>query len=165
MLCSHPKTPHQSVAETRSWIATKIFAEGSVEHLIGRHFTYVLVENKDRDHHDGRVIGYVGINEVYPSPEIGYSIHPNYWGKGYATEALKGLLELWWSLPCQSPDGDGAGAEETESVFAICEKTNLGSAKVLRKCGFSLFREMTFEHDGGFDELFIWELKRPLQSK
>jgi RimJ/RimL family protein N-acetyltransferase len=156
-------------------MATKIFGEGSAEHLIGRHFTYVLIENTaDRDHHDdaepplgddSRVIGYVGINEVYPSPEIGYSIHPDYWGKGYATEALKGLLELWWSLPRQSQGGDVAGAEEIDSVFAICEKTNLGSVGVLRKCGFCLLREMTFKLDGGLDELFTWELKRPLQTK
>ncbi|KAL3493961.1 GNAT domain-containing protein [Aspergillus germanicus] len=170
---NHPKTPHQSVAETREWMATKIFGEGSADHLIGRHFTYVLIENTtDRENHhdaqqpplgDGRVIGYVGINEVYPSPEIGYSTHPDYWGKGYATEALKGLLELWWSLPCHSQGGDVT--EETDSVFAICEKTNLGSVRVLRKFGFGVLREMTFEHDGGLDELFIWELKRPLQSK
>jgi RimJ/RimL family protein N-acetyltransferase len=156
-------------------MATKIFGEGSAEHLIGRHFTYVLIENTtDRDYHhdaqqpplcEARVIGYVGINEVYPSPEIGYSIHPDYWGKGYATEALKGLLELWWSLPRQSQGGDVAGSDETDSVFAICEKTNLGSVRVLRKCGFGVLREMAFEHDGGLDELFIWELKRPLQTK
>jgi RimJ/RimL family protein N-acetyltransferase len=66
---------------------------------------------------------------VCPSPEIGYSIHPDYWDKAYATETLNGLLELWWSLPRQSQDGDVV--EETGSVFAICEK-NLGSAKVLR---------------------------------
>ncbi|KAL3444605.1 putative GNAT family acetyltransferase [Aspergillus insuetus] len=160
---NHPKTPHQSVAETREWMATKIFGEGSAEHLIGRHFTYVLIENKGRDHQDGRVVGYVGINEVYPSPEIGYSIHPDYWGKGYATEALNGLLELWWSLPRQSQDCEVA--EETERVFAICEKTNLGSVKVLRKCGFSVLREMTFEDDGGLDDLFIWELQYPPQTK
>ncbi|KAJ0419736.1 GNAT domain-containing protein [Aspergillus carlsbadensis] len=158
---NHPKTPHQSVAETREWMATKIFAEGA-EHLIRRHFTYVLIENKGLGHDaqplsDGRVIGYVGINEVYPSPEIGYSIHPDYWGKGYATEALNGLLELWWDLPHPSEDAD--------SVFAICEKTNLGSSKVLRKCGFRVLRELTFEDDGGLDELFIWQLGRPGHAK
>ncbi|KAL2830419.1 GNAT domain-containing protein [Aspergillus pseudoustus] len=163
---NHPKTPHRSVAETREWMATKIFVEGA-EHLIGRHFTYILIEIKDRDHHDdqprsgdGRVIGYVGINEVYPSPEIGYSIHPDYWGKGYATEALNALLKLWWSLPRQGQDDNLV--EETDSVFAICEKSNLGSGKVLSKCGFRVLREMTFEDDGGLDELFIWQLERPV---
>jgi hypothetical protein len=29
-------------------MSMKIFAEGGAEHLVGRHFTYVLIENKDR---------------------------------------------------------------------------------------------------------------------
>jgi hypothetical protein len=76
---------------------TVVFLEGAGL-LIGRHFAYALVENKNRDQRDaqipfvdGRVIGYVGINAVCPSPELEYSIHPDYWGKGYAIETTNGL--------------------------------------------------------------------------
>ncbi|RHZ70174.1 hypothetical protein CDV55_105028 [Aspergillus turcosus] len=97
---NHPKTPHRTVQETREWMATKIFTAGP-ESVLGRHFTFVLIEWERGDDEaqpppaDKQVIGYVGINQVYPSPEIGYSIHPDYWGKGYATEALDGLLKTW----------------------------------------------------------------------
>ncbi|EAU37348.1 predicted protein [Aspergillus terreus NIH2624] len=156
---NYPKTPHQSVQETREWMATKIFTEGP-EDMIGRHFTYVLTEHGQSEPETerlltgGRVIGYVGINEVYPSPEIGYSIHPDVWGKGYATEALEGLLKAWWEMSrSRGEDVD----EGVERVFAICEKANAGSSRVLSKCGFRVFQEMAFEED----ELFLWELERP----
>ncbi|RHZ66757.1 GNAT family N-acetyltransferase [Aspergillus thermomutatus] len=169
---NHPKTPHRTVQETREWMATKIFTAGP-ENVLGRHFTYVLIECERSEDEpqpppaDKRVIGYIGINAVYPSPEIGYSIHPDYWGKGYATEALDGLLKTWWKLPRQpqldpaaSSEADGEttdGAEPTEKVFAICEKINPGSSKVLSKCGFRVLKEMVYEEN----ELLLWELERP----
>ena len=74
---SQPKTPDRTVQETREWIATKIFTAGP-ESVLGRHFTYVLIEREQREDEaqpppaDKQVIGYVGINQVYPSPEIGF---------------------------------------------------------------------------------------------
>lgn len=42
-----------------------------------------------------KMIGVVGIvREV----EIGYRLHPDYWGKGYMTEALTMFLAMWWDL-------------------------------------------------------------------
>ena len=44
---------------------------------------------------DDRLIGFV--NEVERkdrSIELGYVIHPDYWGKGYATEMLKAVIEM-----------------------------------------------------------------------
>ncbi|KAL5364939.1 GNAT domain-containing protein [Aspergillus floccosus] len=156
---NYPKTPHQSVQETREWMASKIFTAGP-ENLIGRHFTYVLIERGQSESDierllaGGQVIGYVGINEVYPSPEIGYSIHPDFWGKGYATEALEGLLKAWWEMPRpRREDLD----ERVERVFAICEKINVGSSRVLSKCGLKVSQDMAFEED----ELLLWELERP----
>ena len=140
-------------------MATKIFTAGP-ENLIGGHFTYVLIERGQSESEierllaGGRVIGYVGINEVYPSPEIGYSIHADFWGKGYATEALEGLLKAWWEMPRpRREDLD----ERVERVFAICEKINVGSSRVLSKCGLKVSQEMAFEED----ELLLWELERP----
>lgn len=148
-------------------MATKIFTEGA-EHLLGRHFTYVLVEREKSEHDspspptEGRAIGYVSINEVSPSPEIGYSIHPDCWGKGYATEALRKLLEMWWGLPRLvevSTECDEAGSNRggVEKVVALCEQGNLGSSKVLAKCGFQVVGEMVY----GEDQLFLWEVEQP----
>lgn len=41
----------------------------------------------------GLVIGIVG---AVGGPEVGYVIHPAFWGRGYATEALRGFLEVFW---------------------------------------------------------------------
>ncbi|GFG08347.1 hypothetical protein IFM61392_05319 [Aspergillus lentulus] len=160
---NYPKVPHRTVQETREWMATKIFTAGP-ESVLGRHFTYVLIERELLENEaqppaaDKQVIGYMCINQVYPSPEIGYSIHPDYWGKGYATEALYGLLKTWWNLPRQ-PQLNSAedGSDPTEKVFALCESNNAGSSRVLSKCGFRVIKQVVYDED----ELLLWELERP----
>lgn len=145
-------------------MTTKIFTAGP-ESVLGRHLTYVLIERELLENEtqsppaDKQVIGYMSINQVYPSPEIGYSIHPDYWGKGYATEALDGLLKTWWDLPRQ-PQLTSAEdrAEPTEKVFALCEKTNAGSSKVLSKYGFRVIGQEVYDED----EVLLWELKKPV---
>jgi RimJ/RimL family protein N-acetyltransferase len=145
-------------------MATKIFTAGP-ESVLGRHFAYVLTERAQREDEsqpppaDKRVIGYMSVNQVHPSPEIGYSIHPDYWGKGYATEALDGLLKTWWNLPRQPQSNSAEDASEpTEKVFAFCEKDNAGSSKVLSKCGFRVIKQVVYDQD----ELLLWELEMPV---
>jgi RimJ/RimL family protein N-acetyltransferase len=48
---------------------------------------------EDRDSKP-RMIGLVGI--VRPA-EIGYKIHPDFWGKGYMSEALELCIKLFWA--------------------------------------------------------------------
>jgi len=58
------------------------------------------------------------------SVEIGYGISPEYWGNGYATEAVRAVVE--W-------------AEKQEGVNHIEAETapdNKASQRVLEKCGF-----------------------------
>lgn len=56
--------------------------------------------------------------------EMGYTIAPAHWGKGYATEAAQLLLTL------------GFGDLRLERLAATCDPENLASAKVLEKAGF-----------------------------
>lgn len=105
-----------------------------------------------------QVIGYVGINSLDPCPQIGYSILPEYWGKGYATEALRMLLTMWWNLPRRDIPSLFVRDEEPERVYAICEKPNHGSCRVLSKCGFEVMDEFRYEAD----ELYCWALSRPI---
>jgi RimJ/RimL family protein N-acetyltransferase len=56
-----------------------------------------------------KLVGMIGVVRLDPRQEmhglgdgfdnaIGYRVHPDYWGKGIGTEALKGFLELYWTL-------------------------------------------------------------------
>ncbi|CAG8908367.1 unnamed protein product [Penicillium egyptiacum] len=152
---NHPKTPFKSIEETREWMATKVFTSGPPD-IIGRSFNYAIVD-KSIPETEERVVGSLSINQVDPFPEIGYGIHPSSWGKGYATEALQLMLKMWWNLPRRTFDGGDACPAEPEKAFALCEKKNAGSRRVLEKCGFKIVGDLQEE---GID-LFIFALERP----
>ena len=127
-------------------MARKIFTEPPL--AAGRNFQFLIFE---RDDPTGKIIGGVGLNVVTPLPNVGYGIHYDYWGKGYATEALQGLLETWWALPREGGDlnGDGeTGTLKREKILACASKANGASVRVLEKCGFEVYREHEYE-DGG----------------
>ena len=74
-----------------------------------------------------KIIGTICVNNINyarKSFEIGYGINPDYWGKGYFTEAIKGLLKNVLKknkfLRCQ----------------AITSINNNSSIRTLIKCGF-----------------------------
>ena len=73
----------------------------------------------------GAVIGACGFTQVdrHP-PEIGYWLGVKHWGKGYATEAVRAMIDhIFTDL------GD-------ESINAAARVTNPASRRVLEKCGF-----------------------------
>ncbi|KAJ5167562.1 uncharacterized protein N7482_006343 [Penicillium canariense] len=148
---NHPKEPFKSIEETRQWMSSKTFAEGPLD-IIGCSFTFAILD-KSIPKSQEQLVGYVSVNTLDPCPEIGYSLLPESWGKGFATEALRMMLKMWWDLPRRSVD-DCNGNEE--KVYAICEKANEASCKVLRKCGFEVVSEFCFEGD----KLLIWALQK-----
>ncbi|CAG8202598.1 hypothetical protein PENNAL_c0031G03256 [Penicillium nalgiovense] len=152
---NHPKTPFKSIEETREWMATKVFTSGPSD-IIGRSFNYVIVD-KSIPEIEQQVVGSLSINQVDPFPEIGYAVHPSSWGKGYATEALRLMLKMWWNLPRRTVHAVDACLAESEKAFALCEKRNAGSCRVLEKCGFKIVGDF---QEGGND-LFIFALERP----
>lgn len=86
---------------------------------------------------NGRVAGNVG---VWGPPEerlVGYWIGREYWGKGIGTRGLTLVLDELAERP----------------LFAHVAKTNVGSVRVLEKCGFTVIRE---NRDGDVDE---WVMK------
>ncbi|KAG5294710.1 N-acetyltransferase [Histoplasma ohiense] len=116
---------------------------------VGLRYQFVILLADDPA---GRIIGTVGINELVPVPTLGYLIHPDEWGKGYATEATSSMIKAWWSLPRRGKWG------KRDKLYAICNEKNLGSFKVLLKCGFHVAGEQTME-DGAVLKNF--ELERP----
>ena len=83
---------------------------------------------------DGTNIGYVQLVPIDEGFEVGYHIAKEYTGNGYATEALKALLEY------------AATVKKLERVYGICLSENVASKKVLEKCGFT----KEFEGEGNY---------------
>ena len=69
---------------------------------------------------NGEVAGQVGCHSWFGDPEVTYWIGKEYWGNGIATKALALLLEELKERP----------------LFARVAKDNVGSIRVLEKCGF-----------------------------
>jgi len=78
-------------------------------------------------------IGFIGLNQVTftapftPAVEVGWRLAFDYWGKGYATEALRRIQGL----------GHDLGLKR---MSAQCHPDNVASRHVLEKCGFTLQR-------------------------
>lgn len=69
-------------------------------------------------------VGFKGVPDDSGAVEIGYGVDAEYRGHGYATEAVRALLE--WC----------AGQPEINAVYAQTEPDNAISQRVLQKCGF-----------------------------
>jgi RimJ/RimL family protein N-acetyltransferase len=76
-------------------------------------------------------------NRHYLAPDIGYAILPEMNGRGYATEAAKGLLE-WARVELGITD-----------VFGFCDTKNLHSRRVLEKIGMEFKGFAALEVFGG----------------
>ena len=76
---------------------------------------------------DGQVVGSVASYEMSGKPEVTYWIGRAHWGKGIATRALTVFL---------------AQVNTTRPIYARVAKDNLGSRRVLEKCGFKVIGEM-----------------------
>jgi len=57
-------------------------------------------------------------------PEIGYILHPDHWGHGYATEAMQTLIAHLWANT------------DWPALTADIDPQNLASLRVLQKLGF-----------------------------
>jgi ribosomal-protein-alanine N-acetyltransferase len=88
----------------------------------GRYKYFFCIELK----REKNCIGEIGFTIVYKNDEkiadIGYFIFPEYWGKGYVTEAMNTVINFAF------------GKCNISRVIASCYKENVGSEKVMQKC-------------------------------
>jgi RimJ/RimL family protein N-acetyltransferase len=74
---------------------------------------------------DGTLIGVCGLAPGrYEVPELGYWFGVPHWGKGYATEAARAVIDY------------GFGELSHQSIQAGARVSNPASRRVLEKCGF-----------------------------
>ena len=89
-----------------------------------RKFYFLHIESKDSHEQIGS-IGYTVIDNT-PMGKIvgaGYFIYPKFWGKGYTTEAFQRVIEFAFS------------ANNVYRISAGCLAENVGSERVMQKCG------------------------------
>ena len=105
------------------------------------HWERILADDATRNESvicDGQVAGYVCRFTMTGEPSVAYWLGREWWGKGIATRALQLLLE----------------SETTRPLHARLAPHNVGSRRVLEKCGFRFVR---FEgrENGGTDVLML----------
>jgi RimJ/RimL family protein N-acetyltransferase len=100
--------PHTDIEQTRAWLAAMIDAspEESDDFVIEL---------------DGRVIGKAG---CWRLPEIGYILHPDQWGKGYAGEALGAAIAHVFA------------SHAVVTIEADVDPRNAASLRLLNRLGF-----------------------------
>ncbi|PQJ19891.1 GNAT family N-acetyltransferase [Tenacibaculum sp. SG-28] len=83
-------------------------------------------------------IGFIGLSkqtypiDFNPSVDIGWRLHPKFWGKGYATEGAKACLQY------------GFNQINLKKILAVAPITNKNSIAVMQKIGMQKVKE--FEH-------------------
>lgn len=98
---------HDSIEVTRAWLDRKLNPGPESE-----DFVVVL---------DGRVIGNAGGSRL---PEVGFLIHPDHWGKGYAHEAMAAVIAHIFAT------------HDLDRLVAEADPRNAASLGLLAKLGF-----------------------------
>jgi len=100
---------------------------------------YLVIETRKGEYVGG--IGYT-VSEKNPKGkrvEIGYFTYPEFWGRGYVTEALTELIRYAFY------------EDDVYRIDGTCIKDNIGSRRVMEKCGMLLEgdrRDFEWNHDG-----------------
>jgi [ribosomal protein S5]-alanine N-acetyltransferase len=130
-LRSHPEVAFfmdfapESLEESRLWLDGVVF-HNRVQPR--KAYNLAIVELSEN-----RVIGWIGMgdSEQYPTEGelgFGYMVNRTYWGKGYATEAVRRILDFGFSVL------------HGRRISAWCNEENRASARVLEKAGLRFER-------------------------
>ena len=96
---------------------------------------------------EGQVAGNIGSWEIEGQRYVGYWLGKSFWGKGIATEALAQYLKV-----------------DTQPLEGRVAKSNVGSIRVLEKCGFKNVGEDTLAVKPGMPPGEEWIYQRPGSS-
>ena len=104
---------------------TEVFLHRQFDHWSAHGYGSWAAELKDSH----RLIGYIGLAlptwlpQVMPAVEVGWRLHPHYWGRGLATEGGRASLRF------------GFGALGLDRIIAIVMPENAPSRRVMAKLG------------------------------
>ncbi len=99
---------HETIEETREFLASMVKAPADSDDFVVEH--------------QGRVIGKAG---AWHLPEIGFLLHPQFWHRGFAREALDAIIpHLFATHPI-------------EALTAEADPRNAASISLLQRLGFA----------------------------
>ncbi len=112
--------------------------------------TFIAAANRQTDEatfvimRDGELIGMCGVEPCQDGPAIGYWLGAPFWGRGYATEAIRAVID------------HAFGALGHQTLQAASRVSNPPSRRVLEKCGFQwtgvgLYRVRAINSSAPFD--------------
>lgn len=132
-------TPHKDVAETQELLSAwallypneDYYQWAIVEKATGEVFGTISVFRSDAAEPNPRD-EWPGFDDCNGIWEVGYCIGKAWWNKGYTTEALKAVLDYWFT--------------NTDSDWLACSHAfqNPASGKVMTKAGF------VYDHDAEY---------------
>ena len=93
--------------------------------------------------YNDQIAGSIVSWDMLDEREVGYWLGKEYWGKGIATQALEEYVRI----------------VKTRPLMAHVARHNIGSRRVLEKCGFTVIGEDTYTNPAGVEvEEFILKL-------
>ena len=99
----------------------------------------------------GTLIGRAGTHRPerpgWPGIEIGWALHPDHWGNGYATEAGAAAVEYAFAH------------FDDDEIYSVILPENLASQAVARRLGFTPWEERVLSHFPSMPHT-IWRLQR-----
>ncbi|KAJ6028189.1 GNAT domain-containing protein [Penicillium herquei] len=160
-------TIDSSTQQTRDWMQNFIYDTEAVR----RNFNFVVTLRTDNsdDPANSKLIGVCGLVAldslpVSPLPALGYMFSSEAWGKGYATETVLGFQGEWRRLVDLAQQTHSIPPESVEELYkirAVTLESNVASAGVLRKCGWTMYEKV--EEDD--KSLLRWNLDQPVAPK
>lgn len=96
-----------------------------------------------------RLIGHGGLNYVpeFAETEVLWALHPDAWGKGYATEMARAALAY------------GFDTLGLDLIFAITLPDNHASQAVMKRLGLTYRRKVEYR---GFKDIVWFDMDRPM---
>ncbi|MDQ2963425.1 MAG: GNAT family N-acetyltransferase [Pseudomonadota bacterium] len=114
------------------------------EQMTGREYTFAVTSSDD-----GTLVGAIGLRPVATEREnLGFWIGRPYWGRGYATAAVRAVIALAFGLL------------DIDVLTAAYLARNPASGRVMEKCGMSLLGTERRNHRGVEEEFCVREITR-----